>query len=56
MKGCKNCYWYDKCDHKKRCEYYDPLLNADSIILREYKDSQREREEDAKEIIQEMNA
>lgn len=55
MKRCYNCYWYAQCRQKFRCEFYDPVFGGEKTVVAEYRQSLREREEDAQEIIQEMN-
>lgn len=53
-KGCSNCYWYPKCDHISRCEYYDPVITEGKIVSAEYEQALRERVELAREIELEM--
>lgn len=56
MKSCKNCYWYDKCDHTGRCEYYDPIYGAEQIIRKEYEVALYERVSEYDDIVKEMNS
>lgn len=59
-KTCTNCYYYDTCKERIRCEYYDPLVDLiedesdDNYILQGYKESLREREEDYRAIVDEI--
>jgi len=67
MKTCENCYWADKCpDAGKRCEYYDPIIGVENIVLREYEEAydpiiggenivRREYEEALTERVEEYN-
>lgn len=55
-KDCKNCFWADQCDdQEERCEYYYPLYGAEHIAENEYRKSLRERAEDYKEVLKELN-
>lgn len=54
-KTCNNCYYYDKCDHTERCEYYDPIYGGDATALKEYNEALKERVDTYQEIIDEMN-
>ena len=53
-KGCSNCYWYPKCDHTERCDYYDPVISEDGAAKNEYWQALKERVETAKELELEM--
>lgn len=53
-KSCTNCYWYEQCRGTERCEYYDPLVTEDRTIKREYELSLRERQEDANEVLSDL--
>lgn len=53
-KGCSNCYWFPKCDHGSRCEYYDPVVTEGKSVEDEYRDSLRERAAIARELEEEM--
>ena len=55
MKKCYNCYWYGRCGQTTRCEYYDPVYGGEKTVVAEYRQSLREREAEAQEIINEMN-
>lgn len=57
MKTCNNCMWADKCpDAGRRCEYYDPIIGSENIVMREYKQDLKERAEDYQEVINEQNS
>lgn len=57
MKTCENCYWFGKCeDASKRCEYYDPVFGSENIVLREYLNDLKEREEEYQKVIDEQNS
>lgn len=52
MKTCKNCYWFGQCvGEGNRCEYYDPVIGSENVVLREYLQALKEREEDYKQLI-----
>lgn len=60
MKTCNNCYWKEQCEKyegftNQRCEDYDPIFGAESIVAREYEEALKERVDTYQEIVDEMN-
>jgi len=53
-KDCRGCFWYDRCDHEKRCEHYYSLANAEDLIVKEYKNCLEERAEDYEEVLKDF--
>ena len=57
-KKCEGCVWYDQCAQEFACEEYSPLSEEEltDMMIDEYEQDIRDRDEYYKELIEEQNS